>query len=126
MTSPIGILLCAGKGTRMQNERTHKVCYEIAGVPAILRLIRSLKEGGISRFLVVVGNKCEKVMACLDGVEGVAYAYQPEQRGTGVVQRNKGIRNRGPLRTAGFVRHGAFRPCFCRNGGQNSCARGGF
>ena len=83
MTSPIGILLCAGKGTRMQNERTHKVCYEIAGVPAILRLIRSLKEGGISRFLVVVGNKCEKVMACLDGVEGVAYAYQPEQRGTG-------------------------------------------
>lgn len=87
MTSPTCILLCAGKGTRMQNERTHKVCYEIAGVPAILRLIQNLKEGGISRFLVVVGNKCEKVMACLDGVEGVAYAYQPEQRGTGDAAR---------------------------------------
>ena len=83
MVNPTCILLCAGKGTRMQNNRTHKVCYEIAGVPAILRLMENLKTAGISRFIVVVGDKCDKVMACLYGVEGVAYAYQAEQKGTG-------------------------------------------
>ena len=83
MTSPTCILLCAGKGTRMQDNRTHKVCYEIAGVPAIIRLISNLKQAGVSRFLVVVGDKCAKVMECLSGVGGVAYAYQAEQKGTG-------------------------------------------
>ncbi len=82
-SSPAAILLCAGRGTRMKDDRTHKVCYEIAGRPAILRLIDNLKQAGVSRFVVVVGSKADKVMDCLDGVEGVVYAYQKTQNGTG-------------------------------------------
>lgn len=77
------ILLCAGKGTRMNDTRTHKVCYEIAGIPAIIRSIDNFKKAGIDKFIVVVGSQSDKVMSCLDGIEGVAFAYQPEQKGTG-------------------------------------------
>ncbi len=36
------IFLCGGKGTRMQSETKHKVCFEIDGVPAIVRSMRNL------------------------------------------------------------------------------------
>jgi N-acetylgalactosamine kinase len=52
----VAILLCAGHGTRMNDTRTHKVCYEIAGVPAIIRLVNNFKSAGIERFVVVVGR----------------------------------------------------------------------
>ena len=81
--NPVAILLCAGKGTRMKDTRTHKVCYEIAGIPAIVRSINNFKEAGINRFVVVVGSQADKVMSCLDGVEGIVFVYQLEQKGTG-------------------------------------------
>ena len=81
--NPVAILLCAGKGTRMNDTRTHKVCYEIAGIPAIVRSINNFKKAGINRFVVVVGSQSDKVMSCLDGVEGVVFAFQPKQKGTG-------------------------------------------
>ena len=82
-THPAAILLCAGEGTRMNDNRTHKVCYEIAGVPTVIRQINNLREAGITRFVVVVGSKADAVMRCLDGVDGVVYAFQPVQNGTG-------------------------------------------
>jgi bifunctional N-acetylglucosamine-1-phosphate-uridyltransferase/glucosamine-1-phosphate-acetyltransferase GlmU-like protein len=45
--NPVAILLCAGKGTRMKDTSTHKVCYEIAGIPAIVRSIDNFKKAGI-------------------------------------------------------------------------------
>ena len=33
------IILCAGKGTRMNDESTNKVCFEVAGVPVIKRVV---------------------------------------------------------------------------------------
>lgn len=81
--TPVAILLCAGEGTRMKDERTHKVCFEIAGVPAVVRQISNLKKAGIKRFVVVVGSKADKVMSCLDGIEGIVYAFQPVRNGTG-------------------------------------------
>ena len=42
-----------------------------------------MKAGGVSRFVVVIGHQAYSVMDCLDGVEGVVYAYQKEQKGTG-------------------------------------------
>ena len=83
MNKPVAILLCAGAGTRMNDQRTNKVCYEVAGVPAVIRTITSLREAGVDRFVCVVGHKSEKVMACLKDVPGVVYAFQPEQNGTG-------------------------------------------
>ncbi|MHB1152809.1 MAG: galactokinase family protein [Eubacteriales bacterium] len=83
MITPTAIILCAGRGTRMGDDRTNKVCYEIAGKPAVIRLIENLKEAGIERFIVVVGSKADKVMECLDGISGIVYAYQKIQNGTG-------------------------------------------
>lgn len=77
------ILLCAGKGTRMNDDTKNKVCFDCAGVPVIKRIIAYMRKGGVSRFVVVVGHMAQSVMDCLDGEEGVVYAYQKEQKGTG-------------------------------------------
>ncbi len=77
------IILCAGKGTRMNDNSKNKVCFECAGIPVIKRIIDNMRLGGVSRFVIVVGHQMRSVMNCLDGVPGVVYAYQKEQKGTG-------------------------------------------
>ena len=83
MTSSAAILLCAGKGTRMGNATINKVAFDCAGVPVVRRIVRNMREGGIGRFVVVVGHRAESVMDALKGEDDVLYAYQAEQRGTG-------------------------------------------
>ena len=78
-----GILLCAGKGTRMNDDSKNKVCFDCAGKPVIKRIIENMKLGGVENFVVVVGHNAESVMASLDGIDGIVYAYQKEQKGTG-------------------------------------------
>ena len=77
------IILCAGKGSRMNDDSKSKVCFDCAGVPVIRRIIDNMKSAGVSRFVVVIGHQAYSVMDCLDGVDGVVYAYQKEQKGTG-------------------------------------------
>lgn len=77
------IILCAGKGTRMGDDSKNKVCFDCAGVPTIKRIISNMREAGISRFVIVIGHSAYSVMDTLDGEEGVIYAYQKEQKGTG-------------------------------------------
>ena len=77
------VILCAGKGTRMNDDSQNKVCFDCAGVPVIRRIVDNMKKGGVSRFVIVVGHKAESVMSALSGVDGVVYAYQKEQKGTG-------------------------------------------
>lgn len=77
------ILLCAGKGTRMCDNSRNKVCFDCAGEPVVKRIIRNMRVGGVSRFVVVVGHLAESVMSALDGERGVVYAYQKDQKGTG-------------------------------------------
>ena len=67
----------------MNDDSKSKVCFDCAGVPVIKRIISSMRQGGVSCFVVVVGHKAESVMGCLDGEPGVIYAYQKDQRGTG-------------------------------------------
>jgi NDP-sugar pyrophosphorylase family protein len=50
------IILAGGRGTRMASKDTHKVCFPIAGRPAIVRAIDTYKAAGLRRFLVVVGQ----------------------------------------------------------------------
>ena len=83
MKNAAAIILCAGKGTRMNDDSKNKVCFDCAGIPVIKRIIANMKEGGISRFVIVIGHQAYSVMDCLDGVDGVIYAYQKEQKGTG-------------------------------------------
>ena len=77
------VILCAGRGTRMNDDSRNKVCFECAGVPVIRRIIDNMRDGGVTHFVVVAGHKAQSVMDSLDGVEGVVYAYQREQKGTG-------------------------------------------
>ena len=77
------VLLCAGKGTRMNDNSINKVCFPCAGVPVIKRIIDNLREGGIGTFVVVVGHQAQSVMEALGDEPGVIYAYQKEQKGTG-------------------------------------------
>ena len=83
MNCNAAILLCAGKGTRMGQSDRSKVAYDCAGVPVIRRIVRNMREGGVTRFVVVVGHKAESVMSALDGEPGILYAFQKEQKGTG-------------------------------------------
>lgn len=78
------VLLCAGKGTRMQSDAMHKVCFPLAGRPAINRIIDTFKGVGISRLVVVVGDKAGQVISTIAAEHpDVTYVYQGEQRGTG-------------------------------------------
>ncbi len=83
MKDTAAIILCAGKGSRMNDNSKSKVCFDCAGVPVIRRIINNMKAAGVSRFVVVIGHQAYSVMDCLDGVKGVVYAYQKEQKGTG-------------------------------------------
>ena len=67
----------------MEDNSRNKVCFDCAGEPVIKRIVRNMREGGISRFVVVVGHLAESVMSALDGESGIVYAYQKEQKGTG-------------------------------------------
>lgn len=67
----------------MNDNSKNKVCFECAGIPVIKRIIDNMRLGGVSRFVIVVGHQMRSVMDCLDGVPGVVYAYQKEQKGTG-------------------------------------------
>lgn len=77
------IILAAGKGTRMGNASINKVAFDCAGVPVIRRIVHNMREGGVSRFVIVVGHCAESVMSALDGEKGVLWAFQKEQKGTG-------------------------------------------
>ena len=78
-----GILLCAGKGTRMNDDSINKVSFDCAGKSVVRRIVENMKAGGVEQIVVVVGHKAESVMSALDGIDGVVYAYQKEQKGTG-------------------------------------------
>ncbi len=77
------IILCAGTGSRMNCDTKNKVCFEIAGKPAVVRVIENLQECGVRKFVVVVGSKAESVMTSVAHIEGVTFAFQKEQSGTG-------------------------------------------
>ena len=83
MNNVAAILLAAGKGTRMGSAPINKVAFDCAGVPVIKRIVRNMREGGVTRFVIVVGHHAESVMQALNGEPDILWAYQAEQKGTG-------------------------------------------
>ncbi|NLB55188.1 MAG: NTP transferase domain-containing protein, partial [Lentisphaerae bacterium] len=83
-TSPkFSIILAAGKGTRMQSDTLHKVCFPIAGVPAINRAIESYNACGIQHHIVVVGSRAGQVVETVGSAfSNVSFVFQSEQLGT--------------------------------------------
>ncbi len=82
------VILAAGKGTRMGDAATPKVCFEVAGVPAINRIIGTFKKQKYQRFLLVVGWGAEKVMEVVSRQHPeVTFVLQQPQQGTGQAAR---------------------------------------
>jgi len=83
-TDMVCLILAGGRGKRMASKDCHKVCFPIAGRPAIIRAIDTYKEAGLRRFVVVVGQMAEQVMATVSAVHPeVLFVFQGEPRGTG-------------------------------------------
>jgi N-acetylgalactosamine kinase len=80
----VTMILAGGTGSRMGSTEKHKVCFEILGVPVIIRSLETYNLCGSSLNVVVVGMLAEKVMALINQrFPGVVYAYQEKPLGTG-------------------------------------------
>lgn len=75
-----GIVLAAGKGTRMKSENP-KALTPLLGLPLTAHVLHALRGAGIDPIIVVVGHGAEQVKAALG--DGYLYALQTEQLGTG-------------------------------------------
>ena len=83
-----GVILCGGGGTRMGRTLSHKVCVPIAGRPAVVRLIDTLRATGVDPLVVVVGHRAGEVMETIGAAHpGVVFAYQRDRLGTGHAAR---------------------------------------
>src|SRR5436309_924418 len=82
------IVLAAGKGRRMRSREKHKVCFDIAGVPAIVRVLEAHNRLGTLMNVVVVGELAGQVMETVGRrFSNVVFAYQREAVGTGDAAR---------------------------------------
>jgi N-acetylgalactosamine kinase len=82
------VVLAAGKGRRMRNQVFHKVCFQIAGVPAIHRALDAYNRIGVVRNVVVVGDLAGQVVETVGKqFRNVVFAFQPDARGTGDAAR---------------------------------------
>ncbi len=75
------VVLAAGKGTRMYSN-TPKVLHKIGGKALLAHVIQSAKDVNAKAIHVVVGFGSEQVKDCF-AQEGVTWALQAEQLGTG-------------------------------------------
>lgn len=76
-----GVILAAGKGTRMKTHASSKAAVPVGGKPMAARVLGAVRGGGVTRPVVVVGHRAEDVVSALG--PGVEYVVQEEQLGTG-------------------------------------------
>ena len=78
------VILAAGKGMRMGDINTAKVCFEIDGISAITRTITTFKKKKFSKFCIVVGFQAQQVMETVSKVcPDAMFVIQNPQLGTG-------------------------------------------
>ncbi|MCL2337951.1 MAG: bifunctional UDP-N-acetylglucosamine diphosphorylase/glucosamine-1-phosphate N-acetyltransferase GlmU [Firmicutes bacterium] len=73
------VILAAGKGTRMKSA-TVKVLHRVCGLAMVEHVLAAVREAGVQKTVLVVGEQGDKVMELLG--ETVAYARQEQQLGT--------------------------------------------
>ncbi|MFH1467476.1 MAG: NTP transferase domain-containing protein [Pseudomonadota bacterium] len=78
MPSVAGLVLAAGRGTRMKSPLP-KVLVPLRGQPVIQHLLDNLEAAGIEDITVVVGHRADELRAALGS--RYRYALQAEQRG---------------------------------------------
>ncbi|HUT62541.1 MAG TPA: NTP transferase domain-containing protein, partial [Anaerolineae bacterium] len=83
-TGIVSVILAAGKGSRIHSKEIHKVCFPIAGRPAVNRLLDQLESVGIHEHIIVAGEKGKQLVNEITEVrDGVTFVYQINQNGTG-------------------------------------------
>ena len=82
MQRELAIVLAAGKGTRMKSDLP-KVLFPVCGRPMIHYVLDALAAGGVKESVAVVGYHAANVRAELSGRNGVLFAEQTQQLGTG-------------------------------------------
>lgn len=75
-----GIILAAGKGTRMKSDLP-KGLHRVCGVPMVEQIARELRFAGVERPVVVVGHGGDRMIETLG--DEYDFAWQHEQHGTG-------------------------------------------
>lgn len=98
-SSPVAIILAAGKGTRMKSELP-KVLVPVCGRPMIRFVINAVRAAGIERMFAVVGYRSDFVRQELAGEPGVEFVEQTEQLGTGhavMMCREQLASHKGPV-----------------------------
>jgi bifunctional UDP-N-acetylglucosamine pyrophosphorylase/glucosamine-1-phosphate N-acetyltransferase len=78
----IGIILAAGKGTRMITDLP-KVLHEVCGRPMLAFVIDSCRAAGIEHLYVIVGYGKDKVIEQFKDAPDITWVEQKEQKGTG-------------------------------------------
>ena len=73
------IILAAGKGTRMKS-KLPKVLHKVCGKPMLEHVIEAARGAGSEREVVVIGSGADEVR---ERIQGVEFALQAEQLGTG-------------------------------------------
>ena len=76
------VVLAAGMGKRMKSDLA-KVLHVMAGRPLLAHVLDTLDELGVGRTVVVIGHQRERVQAAFAGRNGIEWAIQDPQRGTG-------------------------------------------
>jgi len=79
MSDFFGIILAAGKGTRMKSKH-NKMMHTVGGKPMIAHVVEGLNELGINRKVMVVGHQADELKGYLG--DQVEYVLQEEQMGT--------------------------------------------
>ena len=79
-SSAAGIVLAAGKGTRMKSEAP-KCLHTVCGIPMVEHVARAMTGAGIVRLVIVIGHGGEQIADRLGSA--YTYAWQREQHGTG-------------------------------------------
>ena len=80
MSELVGLILAAGKGTRMKS-KLPKVLHKVAGKAMVERVLEAAQSVGAKRNVVIVGFGGDDVKAYLG--DRVEYVTQLEQKGTG-------------------------------------------
>jgi bifunctional UDP-N-acetylglucosamine pyrophosphorylase/glucosamine-1-phosphate N-acetyltransferase/UDP-N-acetylglucosamine pyrophosphorylase len=82
MPEPLAIILAAGKGKRMASDLP-KVLVPVCGRPMIRYVVDAVHAAGVGRIVAVVGYRGELVRKELGAEQGVEFAEQTAQLGTG-------------------------------------------
>ena len=80
MTKRFGIILAAGKGTRMKSS-LYKVLHPVCGKPMVEHVVEKLEKAHADKIVTIVGCGAEMVKDVLQ--DRCEYALQAEQLGTG-------------------------------------------